>query len=265
MKLAEKLGCKVVGLGAFTSIVTHDGKDLLGKTSIGVTTGNSFSAAVAVANLVHAMTLIEKPLSKSKVAIIGAAGSVGSGCSRALAENVGELHIIDINEPALLTLYYELITKNDKIFMTKTLEKVCECDAVIVVTNAIKFIVDDKHLKKGAIVIDCAQPKNVSYNIPKTRKDVIVIESAIVNAEGLNCKFDLDVNSNEALGCMAESMLLGTLGEKKSSLGKVTAEDMQYIYEISVNLGLKLAYFRNSSGFITEQDILALREVNRCS
>jgi fatty aldehyde-generating acyl-ACP reductase len=264
VKLAEKIGCSVAGLGAFTSIVTHDGRDLVGKTSIGVTTGNPFSAAVAVANLVHAMSLIGKSITTAKIAVIGSAGSVGSGCSRALAEHVEELHLIDINESTLTELYSELKKnieeKNLKtvITMSKNLSKVCECDGVIVVTNAIKAIIDDKHLKKGAVVIDCAQPKNVSFNVPKNRKDVLVIESAIVSVPGLTCGSDLDVNQGEALGCMAESMLLGSLKSKKWALGKVTSEEMKDIYKVSIDLGLQLAYFRNSNGFITEKDLLSM-------
>jgi predicted amino acid dehydrogenase len=266
VQLAEKLGCKVAGLGAFTSIVTHDGNDIIGKTSIGITTGNPFSAAVAVANLIHAISLVGKSIETSKIAIIGSAGSVGTGCSRVLAEHVKELHLIDINEPALFKLYTELknTVKEKKldtlITMSKDLSQVCECDGVIVVTNAIKAIVEDKHLKKGAIVIDSAQPKNVSHTVPKLRKDVLVIESAIVQIDGLICNSDLDVNKNEALGCMTESLLLSTLKEKKMALGKVSSEEMKDIYNIAVDLGINLAYFRNSNGFITEQDILNLKE-----
>jgi predicted amino acid dehydrogenase len=170
--------------------------------------------------------------------------------------------LVDINENNLMSLYDELTATiaekhaASRITKSKDLSHVCECDGVIVVTNAIKAIVDSNHLKHGAVVIDCAQPKNVSAVVSQLRKDVLVIESAIVHIPGMQCAFDLDVYPEEALGCMTESMLLSTLDTAKWALGKVTKEEMKDIYNMASNMNIHLAYFRNSTGFINEQTML---------
>jgi predicted amino acid dehydrogenase len=268
VKLAEKLGCKIAGLGAFTSIVTHDGDDVAGKVNIGITTGNAYSAAVAVANLVHAMNLTGKSLKDTKIAVVGGAGSVGTGCSKALLGAVRELHVVDINERSLRRLVDELqkIRQENALSTDLTtsmnLSELPQCDGVIVVTNAIKSIVDASHLKKGAIVIDCAQPKNVSFNVPKSRSDVVVIESAIVRIPGLECGFDLDLGHEEAFGCLAESMILSSRKDSSLITGKVSLEQMLQIYQSSVDLGFQLAYFRNSNRLVTETDLSNLKSAS---
>jgi fatty aldehyde-generating acyl-ACP reductase len=265
-KLADKLGVNIIGLGAFTSIVTHDGLDVLGNVKAGVTTGNSFSAAVAVSNLVYLATLLGLNTNKLKVGIVGAAGSVGSGCAKALFGLVNELCLVDINEKALKNLMTQLsliasdLTHVAKINGSQGLDDISSCDAVIVVTNAIGAIINEQHLKPGAIVIDCAQPKNVSKQVPLVRKDVLVVESAIVSIPGLDCGFDLDLGDNEALGCLAESLMLSTL-ERKKHIFAGKADHMQVLdsLDLAASLGIRLAYFRNSHSLITEKDIEYVR------
>jgi len=71
------------------------------KSSIGLTTGNPLSAAIAVQNVVKASVLVGLDLREATIAIVGAAGSVGSGCARVLVKNVKRLKLIDINKQAL--------------------------------------------------------------------------------------------------------------------------------------------------------------------
>ena len=47
-KVAEKLGAKIVGLGAFTSIVGDAGVTVANNLNIAVTTGNSYTVATAL-------------------------------------------------------------------------------------------------------------------------------------------------------------------------------------------------------------------------
>src|SRR4029079_10065587 len=108
VRLAEKMGAKIAGLGAFTSIVTRDGQELKEKVHVGLTTGNAQSAAVAVQNVLHAAALTNLSLPHATVAIVGGAGSVGSACYKSLALLVGTLLIIDIKKDALQNLIVEL-------------------------------------------------------------------------------------------------------------------------------------------------------------
>jgi len=261
VQLAEKLGARIVGLGAFTSIVTSDGKDLLGKVRCGLTTGNAYSAAVAVDNVCNLLQAISKPVEKSVVAVVGAAGSEGSACSKLLAGKVAKLILIDKNVAGGENLAKQLMQHGQaETKFTTRIDAIREADAVIAVTNAPGAIVRASHLKPGAIVVDAAQPKNVSHHIPKQRKDVLVVESAIVQTPGVRINFDLGLGETEALGCLAETQVLTWLEHRGHfSLGKADLKQVQEIYEAAREAGYRLAPFRNSIGYISEEDIARVR------
>lgn len=260
VKLAEKLGAKIVGLGAFTSIITNDGNYLKGKVRTGITTGNAYSVAIAIENLSRLLSLTGRDFDRSTIAIVGGAGSVGSACSRILVKKAKELIIVDKNKKALDALV-DFISMNGKVSGRTDIASIREADSVIAVTNAPGAIIRASHLKKGAIVIDAAQPKNVSRHIPRQRNDVIVVESAIVKTTGINFNFDFGLNKDEALGCLAEVLLLAWIGhENDYSIGKVDPFQVVEIDLIAKEAGFKLADFRNSSGYVRERELMFIRE-----
>jgi predicted amino acid dehydrogenase len=261
VKLSEKLGSKIVGLGAFTSIVTRDGRSLKGKTRVGITTGNAYSAAIAIENLKHLFSLTGRKLIESSLAVVGGAGSVGSACSKILAKSAKELIIVDKNKRELDNLI-DYINMGNNIKGRTDIASIKKADGIIAVTNAPGAIVRASHLKKGAIVIDAAQPKNVSRHIPNQRDDVIVVESAIVKSNGLDFNFDFGLNYAEALGCLAEVLVLAWMEHKGDySLGKVDPSQVEEILSVGNKVGFKLADFRNSCGIITFDKIQKIREI----
>jgi predicted amino acid dehydrogenase len=250
VRLAEKLGARIVGLGAFTSIVTDDGNYFRGKVKAGITTGNAYSAAVAIENLERLLFLTGRDIAKSNVAVVGGAGSVGSACSRILVKKTKELIIVDKNKKALDRLA-DFISVNGRVKARTDIASIKEADGVIAVTNAPGAIVRASHLKRGAVVVDAAQPKNVSRHIPRQRDDVIVVESAIVKTKGINFNFDFGLNDEEALGCLAEVLLLTWIEHDGDfSLGKVDPLQVSEISKIAKEADFRLADFRNSNGYI---------------
>lgn len=257
VRLAEKMGATIAGLGAFTSILTRDGQELEGKVRLGLTTGNAQSAAVAIQNVLHAAVLTNLSLPHATVAIVGGAGSVGSACSKILARLVGTLFIIDIKKDALQSLISELGDQPSIIEGMTSLDQVPKADVVIAMTNNPHILLTAAHLKAGAIVIDAAQPKNVSEDVPLQRPDVLVIESAVVRTpNNIDVHFDLDVGAEEALGCLSETMILTSIGwTGHYSLGKADPTQAAHITAMGRSLGFRLAPFRNSAGYVTEEDL----------
>jgi len=261
VQLAEKMGAKIAGLGAFTSIVTRDGKDLEGKVHLGLTTGNPHSAAIAVQNAIQAAALTNLSLPHATVAIVGGAGSVGSACAKLLARLVGTLVLIDIKRDALQHLLAQLNTQPAIVKSATTLDRVRDADIVIAVTNNPHILLTAEHVKPGAIIIDAAQPKNVSREIPHQRPDVVVIESAVVETPGIDVNFDLDLAPGEALGCLSETMILTAIGWKGHySLGKADLSQASQIIAAGRPLGFRLARFRNSAGYITDEHLVRVAE-----
>jgi len=256
IRLAEKMGANLAGLGAFTSIITRDGQDIKEQVHLGLTTGNAQSAAIAVQNVLQAAALTNLSLPHAVVAIVGGAGSVGSACAKILARLVGTLFIVDIKKDELQSLVTQLGHEPASVTGLTGLERVREADVIIAVTNNPYILVTAGHLKPGAIVVDAAQPKNVSDTIPRERPDVLVIESAVVQTPNVDVHFDLDVGPREAFGCLSETMILTAVGWRGHySLGKADPTQIADITAKGRSLGFRLAPFRNSAGYVTEEDL----------
>ena len=256
VRLAEKMGASLAGLGAFTSILTRDGQELEGKVGLGLTTGNAQSAAIAVQNVLQAAAQTNLSLPYAVVAIVGGAGSVGSACAKILAPIVGTLLVIDIKKDELQSLVAQLRERSSGVQGMTSLDRIKNADVIITATNNPYILVTADHLKPGAIVIDAAQPKNVSEAVPGERPDVLVIESAVVQTPNVDVHFDLDLGANEALGCLSETMILTAIGwTGHYSLGKADPSQTAHITTIGRSLGFRLAPFRNSVGYVTQEDL----------
>jgi len=255
VKLAEKLGAKIVGLGAFTSILTHDGADLIGKVKVGLTTGNAYATALLIRNVVKIAEKIGMELKDATVAIVGAAGSVGSACVRILSKKVRQLILIDIDREALESLIVTLGTQRN----LKSYSEVHGClpaDIVIAVSSAIGAIITPSHLSSGTIVIDGSQPKNVSKEVIEHRDDVLVIESGLAKISYINHELDLGIPRGEVYACLGEVLILSWKDwDRNYSIGKVDPRHVHEVLAEEKEVGLSLADFRNSGGIITERDI----------
>ena len=86
-KLAEKLGAKILGLGAFTAVVGDAGITIAKNLNIPVTTGNSYTVATAIEGTKKASKIMGKDLKNAEVLVIGASGSIGNVCAQMLARD----------------------------------------------------------------------------------------------------------------------------------------------------------------------------------
>ncbi|TKB55610.1 MAG: hypothetical protein E8D50_01460 [Nitrospira sp.] len=200
-------------------------------------------------------------LNDARTAIVGGAGSVGSACAKMLSRLVANLLIIDIKKDALQDLITQLADQPAVVTGASSLDQVRNADIVIAATNNPHILLTAGHLKPGAIVIDAAQPKNVSEDIPRQRPDVVVIESAVVQTPDIDVHFDLDLAPGEALGCLSETMILTAIGwEGHYSLGKADPSHAAHIIAAGRTLGFRLARFRNSAGYVTDEHLLRIAQ-----
>ena len=95
--LAVNRGARIVGLGAYTSVVTRGGTAIKDKY-VPLTTGNSYTVAASIEAIRLASAKLGNSLSQSVISIIGATGSIG----RALAILLGKeaYKIILVGNPA---------------------------------------------------------------------------------------------------------------------------------------------------------------------
>lgn len=88
--MARDLNVDVLGLGAFTSVITRNGADLTG-CGVNITTGNSLTAMAAVESLKSVAYQQGKDLGSARIGVIGAGGSVGRLACKGLAKVCGDI------------------------------------------------------------------------------------------------------------------------------------------------------------------------------
>ena len=93
LKIAKDRGAKIVGLGAYTSVVSGGGLYLKNE-GIPLTTGNSYTVVSAVDAVTQALIKLGEKPQCSTAAIVGATGSIGYGASVLLSEKVSRLILI---------------------------------------------------------------------------------------------------------------------------------------------------------------------------
>lgn len=236
VRLAERLGAQIVGLGAFTSSTTDGGKDIVDHVNSFITNGNSFVAGITAADI---DTLRKNhPLENITIAIVGATGSIGSAVSKMLAKrkDFNSLILIGKTPAHTQTLERAIQALDDHINtkVTTNIEEIINADIIVVATSAKEAIIYPSHLKQGAIVYDITQPRNTSDEVVTKRKDVILIDGGLVHTPGINYHFDFGIPKESAFGCLAETMILAAAGiQKNYSIGNVRLESVDKISRLA--------------------------------
>jgi acetylornithine/succinyldiaminopimelate/putrescine aminotransferase/acyl-CoA synthetase (AMP-forming)/AMP-acid ligase II/predicted amino acid dehydrogenase/acyl carrier protein len=94
VQLGHKRGAKIVGLGAFTSVVTDGGLSLKEPGLPALTTGNSYTAVAAQQTVQMAALERGWSLQRRTVAVVGASGAIGQALCMLLAPEVGRLILV---------------------------------------------------------------------------------------------------------------------------------------------------------------------------
>ncbi|HEY8415255.1 MAG TPA: aminotransferase III, partial [Thermaerobacter sp.] len=93
LALARAGGARIVGLGAYTSVVTRGGLHLR-EAGVALTTGNSYTVAAAVEAIGEATRRLGYPLARGTVAVVGATGAIGRATALLIADQVDRLLLI---------------------------------------------------------------------------------------------------------------------------------------------------------------------------
>src|SRR5215469_16017393 len=106
--IAAELGCSIVGLGAFTSVVGDGGVTVSEQCPIAVTTGNSFTIAAGIQSLWRGAREMGIDLASAHATVIGATGSIGAACSQIIGTQVARLTLTARNATRLKNLTHAL-------------------------------------------------------------------------------------------------------------------------------------------------------------
>ena len=213
--MAEALGAKILGLGAFTSIVGDGGITISKNLKIAVTTGNSYTVATAMDAIEESCRLLDRNIEDCNAVVIGATGSIGKVCALLMASKVKNLTLVAPSKERLERTGEEIVKFTNKAVNTQTNIKYAlkNADIVITVSSAVETIIEPDYLKPGAIVCDVARPRDVSAEVFEKRKDVLVIEGGVVEVPGdVDFHFNFGFPPGLSYACMAETMILAQIG-----------------------------------------------------
>ncbi len=272
-RIAQELGAGIMGLGAFTSIVGDGGITLARRLpGLAITTGNSYTVATAIEGAKRASGLMGQHLPDTRVAVVGATGSIGATCAEIMAREAREVALVGRSLDKLDALARR-IQPNSRAHIslyTDVAEGLRDADIIITVTSAVEAVILPEHIKRGAVVCDVARPRDVSVRVARERDDVLVIEGGVVAVPGPvkmlrrdkpTEDFRFGFPAGTAYACMSETIMLALEGRYESfTLGKdVSVAQVDEISEIAARHGFALAGFRSFEKAVEEEAIARIR------
>jgi predicted amino acid dehydrogenase len=262
-RMAEKLGAQILGLGAFTSVVGDAGVTIAKQLQIPVTTGDSYTVALAVEAIRKAAEAMDIPLKNATAAVVGATGAIGKVCAELLADDVSALYLIGRRPEALEELRNKLKpTARAELITSTSMDVLKEAQLILTVTSAIHDVIKPEHLQAGSVVCDVARPRDVSAMVAAVRDDILVIDGGMVDVPGsVDFHFNFGFPLGKAYACMAETIALALEGRFEDyTLGKdITRKQVDEITHIADKHGFKLSGFRSFEKEVTQEQIDAVR------
>jgi fatty aldehyde-generating acyl-ACP reductase len=262
-RMAERLGARMVGLGAYTSVVGDAGQTIADRLHVPVTTGDGYTVVIAVEAVRKAAEVMEIPLHEATAAVVGATGAIGSVCAQILADDVAELIIIGRRDEAIQAVREKCEGRRATVRAGTDINMIYDADLILTVTSATHAVIHPEHLKPGAVVCDVARPRDVSRKVADLRDDVLVIEGGMVEVPGpVDFGMNFGFPPRMAFACMAETIALSLEGRYEDySVGKeLSIEHCLEIGEICARHGFRLGGFRSFEREVGAEQIARVRE-----
>jgi predicted amino acid dehydrogenase len=268
-RMAERRGARIMGLGAFTSVVGDAGITVAHEADIAITSGNSLTVAATLEAAKQAVIkMVIQDLTRGKVMVIGATGSIGSVCARLLAQAIYDVVLVSIEPERLIDLKRRIREETpgaQVTIATRADETIGECDLIVTSTSAFgQRVLDITRCKPGAVICDVARPPDISPDEAALRPDVLVIESGEVLIPGdIDFGYDIGLPPKTAYACLAETALLAMEGRFEDyTLGRdISLERVKEIYRLFKKHNFQLAGLRSFGKYITDEDVRVKRRL----
>lgn len=262
-RMAEKLGANILGLGAFTSVVGDAGVTIANALDIPVTTGDSYTVAIAVQAIRDAAKLMDINMADATVAVVGATGAIGRVCAELMAGEAARTWLIARDEKKLEALRDRLeVRARSELCVSTKMDVLKEAQLILTVTSSIHDVIQPEHLLPGSVVCDVARPRDVSAMVAAVRDDILVIDGGMVDVPGpVNFNFDFGFPEGKAYACMAETIALALEGRFEDyTVGRdITLERVREVTAIAERHGFRMSGFRSFEREVTEEQIEAVR------
>jgi acetylornithine/succinyldiaminopimelate/putrescine aminotransferase/predicted amino acid dehydrogenase len=235
VQVARNAGCRVVGFGGYTSIVTGNCRRVRTKGVV-LTTGNALTVGMGVAALREAACARGIDLASSRLAVLGAAGNIASTYAALMACEVGEVILVvrNLQSPKLGSVLAAVRAAAPErvVRAVDNLAELADCPLIVAASNTAHPLIYPEHLGPGPVVIcDISLPSDVAPEVALERPDVLVVTGGVVR---LPLDEDFSVGGiplppGHVFACMAETLLMGLEGSwEHASVGRVTPESVRH-------------------------------------
>lgn len=268
-RMAERLGARIMGLGAFTSVVGDAGITVAHESDIAITSGNSLTVAATLEAAKQAVIRMgATDLTKGKVMVVGATGSIGSVCSRLLAQAIHDVVLVSIEPERLIDLKRTILKETPGATVTIAThadDHLGDCELVVTTTSAFgQRVIDITKCKPGAVICDVARPPDINPREAALRPDVLVIESGEVRIPGdIDFGYDIGLPPKTAYACLAETALLAMEGRFEDyTLGRnITMKRVKEIYRLFKKHKFEIADLRSFGKVVSEDQFAEKRAI----
>jgi len=248
VKLAREEDCSVIGLGAYTSIISGNCQRV--KTNgIALTSGNSLTIGMGIKALKRSAAKAGIELPAAQLGIVGATGNIATTYAVMMAPEVAELILVvrDTTSPRLQSVLEQIKTAapNTKITVVTELTELRYCELIVTASNTAGPLIYPEHLSQNPVVIcDISVPTDVSQEVYTQKPNAVIIHGGVVRLPR-NKDFiigGLPLDRGHVYACMAETLLMGLEGvNSHGSFGPVKPEGVSRALAMAEKHGFELA------------------------
>lgn len=262
VKMAQAGGAEVVvltglmGGGALGEQLIKDFSQDEAMARLVLSTGNGYTAAVIGDALLLAAAQRGVDPAQSRLAIVGAAGSIGQGVLETLLGRAAFARIMAFGSAPAAARNMERHLRERGIEATghSDLTDLREADLVVTATNKPRPILFSDHFKRGAIVCDAAVPIAVDKSVREERPDLFLFQGgAVVPPSRTTPDFGFDFGLPPATGfaCMNEGFLLALSGRRDlaTTTRRISVENILELDRLGRHYGFRtvIKHFSDTS------------------
>jgi predicted amino acid dehydrogenase len=246
IKVARFIGCDVITLGQYTSIVTRNATTI-NLPHVGIATGNSYTIALALEAIERAAAERDVKLAEATLAIVGAAGNIGQTCAEILASRFQRTILIGSSKPSAMRRLADLQSRIPRAEVDTNPGVLATAHVVLAAANAPVPFLPAGVFGPDAIVCDLSVPAAVRPDVRELRPDLLMMSGGIARLPfGENHGIvGFPLPSGQVYGCMAETMLLGLEGVRDATYtGMLPAEHVYRLAAMAKRHGFTLAEYK---------------------
>ncbi len=242
--LAASMGAKVISLGGYNSIISNNGNLLLEPENTKLITGNTLTAAVGLKRLFERIKSDREFRKDNTLAVIGAAGNIGSVITEKLLDQtdlIKKIILIGKSENRIIKMLEGFreegkLKSEPDIRIATDLSLLKECNIIVTASNTNDPLIFPHHLNKDYTILisDISVPSAVSSDVCKMSN---VINIPFASYITLPEDPDFVLSSCSPMGttfcCVAEAILCGLEEVDIPLRGKIRSEDLEIISKLA--------------------------------